>query len=322
MSEENLIRKRVKLIRDAFKQVSLDRDGVNVAISCVNKKCSTYSKPHKKKLCLRVDNEFYHCWSCGMKGKGLARFFKTHSPRFSEEAARLFEKSLKEREEIQEKLVLPQGFRLLATVNESDDPDLKACKKYVMKRGLTEKQMWYYRIGAVSSGNFRRRVIIPSFDVFGIVNYFTARSIDELTRKYINPKVKRSEIVFNHLNIDWKRELVLVEGPFDLVKSVQNSTCLLGSTLTEQHLLFQEIVRNRTPITLALDPDALQKSQKIAKLLSSFDVPVKVLDIHPYDDVGEMPAGKLKDLLPTASVWSSNDRLLSLISTIKSGSLL
>tara|TARA_B100001094_G_scaffold333123_2_gene408760 strand:+ start:674 stop:1642 length:969 start_codon:yes stop_codon:yes gene_type:complete len=322
MSEENLVRKRVKLIRDAFKHVSLDRDGVNVAVSCVNKNCSTHSKPHKKKLCLRVDNEFFHCWVCGYRGKGLARFFKIHKPRYSDEASRLFEKSVREKEEVREKLILPEGFRLLATVCGSDDPDLKACKKYVTKRGLTEKQMWYYRLGAVSSGNLRRRVIIPSFDVFGVINYFTGRSIDESTRKYINPKVKRSEIIFNHLNIDWKRELVIVEGPFDLVKSVQNSTCLLGSTLTEHHLLFQEIVRNRTPVTLALDPDALQKSQKIAKLLSSFDVPVKVLDIRPYDDVGEMPAGKLKSLLPAANVWSSNDRLLSLISTIKSGSLL
>ena len=154
------------------------------------------------------------------------------------------------------------------------------------------------------------------------MNYYTARSIDESTRKYVNPKVKRSEVIFNHLNIDWSKELVLVEGPFDLVKSAQNSTCLLGSTLSERHALFTEIARNLTPVVLALDPDAHEKTQKIASLLSSFNVPVKTLDIRPFDDVGEMPCGKLSSMLPTAKPWTRDDKLRSLISTIKSGSLI
>lgn len=323
MSEDLLIKKRVSLIRKAFGDVLLDRDGINVAISCVNKKCSTFSKPHKKKLCLRVDNEFYHCWVCGYRGKGLARFFKYYAHRHSATAALLFEKQLKEKaEEVEERIALPSGFKLLAEVSNHDDPDLKACRNYAIQRGLTEKQLWYFRIGAVSSGSLRRRVIIPSFDEVGFINYYTARSIDRSTRKYVNPKVKRSEIIFNEININWSDELVLVEGPFDLAKSVYNSTCLLGSTLTQHHMLFNSIVKNKTPVILALDPDAKQKTQKIASLLSSFDVDVKTLDISPYGDIGEMPLGVLKDMLPLAKPWTINDRLLSLISTIKSGSIL
>jgi len=96
----------------------------------------------------------------------------------------------------------------------------------------------------------------------------------------------------------------------------------LGSTLTENHLLFREIVKNKTPVTMVLDPDARLKSQKIASLLHSYDVDVKTLDISPYEDVGEMPTGKLTEMLPNAIKWSSNDRLRSLISTIRSGSLI
>jgi len=92
--------------------------------------------------------------------------------------------------------------------------------------------------------------------------------------------------------------------------------------LSEAHALFQRIAKNKTPVILALDPDAIQKSQKIAALLSSFDVDVKLLDIHPYGDVGEMPIGELPKMIPTAQEWSSNDRLRALISTIKSGSLI
>jgi hypothetical protein len=323
MSEDLIIKKRVSLIRKAFGEVLLDRDGLNVAIRCVNKKCSTFSKTHKKKLCLRVDNEFFHCWVCGFRGKGLARFFSRYSPRYASLASEVFEKQIKEQSsEPTERITLPTDFHLLADTSSRLDPDIKACRNYVLQRGITEKQMWYFRMGAVSSGSLRRRIIIPSFDLSGDINYFTARSIDESTRKYVNPKVKRSEIIFNEINIDWKEELVLVEGPFDLVKSVYNSACLLGSTLTQHHELFRSIVRNKTPVVLALDPDAKLKTQKIASLLSSFDIQVKTLDISPYEDVGEMPQGALQSALPKAKSWSTNDKLLSLISTIKSGSLI
>ncbi len=322
MSDDLILKKRVKLIRDAFQDVSLDRDGVNVAVSCVNKKCSTYSKPHKKKLCLRVDNEFYHCWSCGMKGKGLARFFQVNKPRFASLATSLFSKVVKGKEEEKQKLFLPDGFSLLASLSAGSDPDLRACRNYVLSRGLSEKHLWYFRMGATPIGRFRRRVIIPSFDDEGFVNYFTARSIDESTRKYLNPRVKRAEIVFNEINIDWNSELTIVEGPFDLVKSTQNSTCLLGSTLTEHHDLFQKIVKNMTPVVLALDPDAILKTQKIAALLSSYSVDVKIADIGEFEDVGSMPVGEINTVVEASRPWNQNDRLRSLISTIKSGSLI
>ena len=46
------------------------------------------------------------------------------------------------------------------------------------------------------------------------------------------------------INIDWSKELALVEGAFDLVKSNENSTCLLGSKLSEKSRLFLQIIKN------------------------------------------------------------------------------
>ena len=202
----------------------MDRDGVNVAVGCVNKNCSSFGKPAKKKLTLRVDNEFYHCWVCGLRGRGLVRFFKIYKPRYLEAASSIFEKRVAEKEEEQlPAIALPDNFRLLATLNGSADPDLRACKNYLLTRGFAQKDLWYFRLGAVSSGRYRRRIIIPSFDSEGVLNYFTARSIDtDAGRKYINPRVKRSEIIFNEMNIDWTKELTIVEGPFDLMKANQN----------------------------------------------------------------------------------------------------
>lgn len=323
MSEDLIIKKRIKLIQKAFPLYSVDRDGVNIAVNCVNRKCSTFSRKEKKKLCLRVDNEFYHCWVCGFRGKGLARFFKIYADRYHSEARELFQKSIKEKEDGEKPLVsLPQQFRLLARKETIKDPDLRACINYAEKRGLTDSKMWYFKIGAVSTGNLRRRIIIPSFDGDGNLNYYTARTIDDSTRKYMNPKVSRSDIIFNELNLDWEKEITLVEGPFDLFRCNQNATCLLGSTLSEKHKLFNMIVRNCTPVLLALDSDANAKTQKIASLLSSYDVPVRVMNTSGFDDVGEMSNSEFKELSHEAKAWSSNDRLRSLISTIKSGSLI
>ena len=70
----------------------------------------------------------------------------------------------------------------------------------------------------------------------------------------------KKQIIFNELNIKWDEELTIVEGPFDLTKSNFNTTCLLGSSLNESYELFKKIVKNKTPVLLGLDPDAMTKN--------------------------------------------------------------
>ena len=107
------------------------------------------------------------------------------------------------------------------------------------------------------------------------------------------------------------------------MKANQNCTCLLGSSLSERHFLFQRIVGNKTPVLLALDPDAKKKTQDIAKLLSSFDVEVRISDVRPYADGGEMPIGEFESKYRRiAQPWTEMDRLKSMIRSIKSGSLI
>ena len=323
MSDELDIKKRVTLIQRAFGSVFFDRDGVNVAVGCVNKDCSSFGNSAKKKLTLRVDNEFYHCWVCGLRGKGLAYFFRKYKPNFSSHAAAVFEKRIDEVKEEIQAVQLPEGFTLLAALGKSADPDLRACKNYLHHRGLTQRDLWYFKIGAVTGGRFRRRVIVPSFDEDGMLNYYTARAIDhEASRKYLNPKVRRADVIFNDINIDWSQALTLVEGPFDLIKSNENTTCLLGSTLNHRHELFKKIVKNKTAVILALDPDAIKKTHEIAAILARFDICVKILKFNNFSDVGEMPRGYLTNLLPKAEEWSEMARLRSLIGTIRSGSLI
>ena len=96
-----------------------------------------------------------------------------------------------------------------------------------------------------------------------------------------------------------------------------NATCLLGSELTEDYLLFQRICENGTPVILSLDRDAKSKELKAAKLLSKYNVQVKILEIpEEFEDVGEMPSGRFADLLGSAKLYSRIETLKGKISDL------
>ena len=164
---------------------------------------------------------------------------------------------------------------------------------------------------------------MPSFDSEGDLNYFTARSIDSnIQRKYLNSRAQKKNLIFNEINIDWKNEITLVEGPFDLVKCNRNAVPLLGSSLNETYALFKKIVQNKTPVLMALDPDAAQKSEDICKKLYSYGLDVRVLDHENFEDVGSMSKEFFLKKRKEATPWTLEHGLYRLISKIKSGSLI
>ena len=300
-------------------------DGINYAFKCPN--CASTDK-NKKKLVIKIDNDSYHCWVCDTKGRGLEKLLRRYIPAALEEYRTRYhkDKSIKVdpigEDDVQENIEI-KDFKLLALQKNSPDPDIKATLKYIVSRGLTDRDLWYFKLGTASSGRFRRRVIMPSFDSIGNMNYYVARAIDEgAGRKYINAQVPKKNIIFNEINIDWAHELTLVEGPFDLVKCDENATCILGSSLGEKYALFQEIVRNQTPVILALDPDVIHKTHSIAKRLAEYGVPIRMLDPGEFKDVGEMSKRDFLSAKDVAYPWTPNSRLFHMIGSIKSGSVL
>ena len=166
-------------------------------------------------------------------------------------------------------------------------------------------------------------IIIPSFSEDGELNYFVARRIDDSpAMKYLNAKVPKKDVVFNELRICWDDELTIVEGPLDLVKCDDNATCLLGSQIREGHALFTQVVKNQTPVILALDPDAIEKTHKFAKNLASYGISVKILNTGDFDDVGDMSRADFLKAKKAARPWTEESRLFYMIDKIKSGSII
>ena len=124
----------------------------------------------------------------------------------------------------------------------------------------------------------RNRIIIPSYDEYGELNYYIARDYSgkRIYRKYNNPDVKKTLFVFNEDKINWYEDVTLVEGAFDHMV-IPNSIPLLGKTLKRDYATFNAVVKKaRCNVNILLDYDALNDAKKIYKLLNSTSLKGKI----------------------------------------------
>ncbi len=317
---------------ESFLNTSLSNDGVNVSIWCPFCK---HENKNKLKLAIHLEKNFYHCWLCDKKGSNIPYLISKLSKSKSIESEKYFKKYNKKTfdlgldinslfgdeviEDEEELVEIPSGFKILANAYNEIDPDVRDVFKYAIKRGANKHKFWMLRLGYSKSPEFRRCLILPSLDEKGNINFYTARRIDVESNnpfKYNNATVKKKNVIFNELNIDWSKPLTIVEGPLDLLKTNDNATCLLGSSLTNDMKLFKKIVENKTTIYLALDSDVYYKTLKIANLLYSYDIETFIVDTRSANDVGDMKLSQFKELLESAKLYEKEDTLLSKISLL------
>lgn len=312
------IQQKLDFIRSVFGEGNVSSHDITVSCpKCANKR--------KKKLAINFETDMFHCWVCGYKGHNLLPILKKYRPnKVQEYVEKILGKKVDFDDDVVEEITaeLPKGFVFLGNKRKLEDPDIKSARFYLRGRNISSSDIWYYKLGTYTSGRFRRRIFMPSFDDKGELNFYAARSIDsDSFIKYINAEIPKKTIIFNHINIDWSKELTLVEGPFDLMRCNENATAILGSALPDDGLLFQEIIKHRTPVLLALDADMTHKTHKIAKLLSEYNIDIRVLDLGAFDDVGDMSKQQFETARINAKPWARNDRMIFMINNIKSGSI-
>ena len=179
---------------------------------------------------------------------------------------------------------------------------------YLRKRAVEQKDVLYWKIGYCASGEYKNRIILPSFDEEGYCNFFTSRTYDpNVWPPYLNGPGNK-DIIFNDLNIDWDDDVILAEGVFDAMKC-KNAVPLLGSTLRENSRLFQKICERKPDVYLALDEDVKGKEFGIAKKLREYGIKVMSIDVRGYSDIGEMPQEVVEQRKQNADIVSDLDYL-------------
>jgi len=279
---------------------------------------------HKYKLSINLDKNAFKCWVCDYRGRNIRRLVRrfgtfTQLQKWDEITNRFdierFSELFSEEpiEEVKEQIDFPSEF--ISLTSKKLPATAKFAYKYLQERGLTDDDILHWKIGYCFNGNYRNRVIIPSFDDDGDINYFVARSHNGDSYKYKNPRASKN-IVFNELFIDWNDDLVLVEGIFDAIRA-GNAVPILGSTLRSDSRLLRKIVFNDTPVYIALDPDAADKERKIIKTLLRYDIELYKIDVSGYEDIGTMPREVFVERKKQASfIDRDNYLLLDLLSAI------
>ena len=303
---------KIKFLSRVWPRHQITSGGREFKVMCP--KCGDPSRPDKIKLCIRLDNDLYHCWVCDLKGRSVSRLIRKVKPALAASYQSQFgQVKFQEHQEDFVKCELPDGFRLV--MNNLYDPDAKRVRRYAHTRGITDSELWRFRVGY--SPQMRRRMILPSFDEEGNLNYWTARRCDSNPDwRYLNAKVPKTQFVVGELDLDWSaEEIVLVEGPTDLIKcSLLNATCLLGSTLSENSELFRKLITYPEKIVLAMDADARDKQDQIASLLMSYDK--EVYWVHPPEegyDWGDLDPRDVYDKMQIKYQYTSNTKLMNMI---------
>ena len=161
---------------------------------------------------------------------------------------------------------LPEEFKLLKDCDETY-PRYKWAMFYLKQRGITKDIIEEFNIGFVSEGFYRDRIIIPSYDENGVLNYFISRSFnDKIKPKYLNPKVEKQTITFNENKINFDSTIFLVEGVFDHIV-IPNSIQLLGKVVSDK-LKYKLNEEAKADIVILLDGDAIDDAVNLFKELN------------------------------------------------------
>ena len=272
---------------------------------------------HKRKFSINLDKNVFKCWVCDYRGRNIRRVVRSYGTYTQlqkwdaitnrtdlERFADLFVEQ--QHKESPQKLELPTEF--VSLCHDKIPATGLYALRYLKSRGITDEDIVRWKIGYCFSGEYRNRIIFPSFDNDGDINYFVGRTYSGDSYKYKNPKASKN-IIFNQLYIDWNKDLTIVEGIFDALVA-GNAVPILGSTLRSDSELIREIVRNDTPVYIALDPDAAKKERRIIKTLLRYDIELYKIDISGYEDVGSMPKDVFVERKNNAVFIDNNDYLL------------
>jgi len=251
-----------------------------------------FCQHHKNKLEINVvTNEKsenpWHCWVCEAKGKTIRSLFKSIKVPANKvaELNMIVVPGKKEFKQHLDIISLPKEFISLVNIDKLDKVtslEARRALRFLKKRGITQEDIIKYNIGFCYDGPYKNRVIIPSYDETGSVNYFIARAfIDEMT-KYKNPPTDAKSAIGLELFINWDAPIILLEGMFDALTVKRNVIPLFGKIIHEK--LLAKLVRSTVNrIYIALDPDAIKNALKHAEMLMSYGKEVYLVELDGKD---------------------------------------
>jgi DNA primase len=244
-----------------------------------------------------IDNVF-KCWSCG-DSEGthgpLGKLFDKYGNKKHKKLYNVLKpETVVKRERPKKTLKLPDSFTLFKD-SSPVYPVRRQAMNYLKSRGITDEMIERYGIGFCDKGDHSGRIVVPSYNKNGELNYYIARSWNPMSRaKYKNPEAEKDKIIFWENLIDWNKDIFLVEGAFDGL-FLENSIPMLGKHMSE--LLFETLyMKAKGNITICLDADAIKNAIKLYHELNGGDLwgRIKLIKLPDDKDIADL-RGEIKD---------------------------
>jgi len=238
-----------------------------------------------------IDN-VYKCWACGDSENthgALGRIFDKYGNKKQKKLYNVLKpETVVKRERKKKTLKLPESFTLFKD-SSPVYPVRRQAMNYLKSRGITDEMIEKFGIGFCDKGDHAGRIVIPSYDKKGELNYYIARSWNPTSKaKYKNPEAEKDKIIFWENLIDWNKDIYLVEGAFDGL-FLDNPIPMLGKHMSE--LLFETIYKNaKANVIICLDGDAWQNAVKLYHELNGGELyqKIKILKLPMDRDVCDL----------------------------------
>ena len=268
--------------------------------------CKENKQIPKLEICLNLngrDFQKWHCWLCNMGGysiKSLLKKIGADHSYFQElykilpESKTYNPSSKKEKIEIRN---LPDEYWPLSKLNKAS-LEYGNALYYLKKRGITKSDIVRYNIGYCERGPYQKRLIFPSYDANGQLNFFTSRTYydnESNFSKYKNPPWNKNIVGFE-LFINWNFDYITItEGIFDAISIKRNVIPLFGKTLSyklKEKLIENEVCR----VNVCLDKDAGKESILICEELLSIGIDPHFIELTEKDP-SEIGFKKMNELI-------------------------
>lgn len=296
----------ITILNKALKQSAKIRKGTDAVYYC------PVCKHYKRKLEVNTVTGKYHCWVCGLSGTSLKTFFKKLGLS-GEYLGQIYKNTETYRKLPQndildifsekkistvESLILPKEYRSFY----NDELTLigRHAIQYLKSRNITKYDVLRYDIGYCEGGQFNGRILIPSYDSSGQLNFYSTRSIFEDSKmKYVNSFGSKDIIGFE-MFVDYSQPITLVEGAFDAISVRNNAIPLFGKTLSNK--LKSALISNKVKsVNIVLDNDALHDSIRISEFLLKNGIETKLVKLDGKDP-SEIGFEKTQDIINNCPV--------------------
>lgn len=266
----------------------------------------------KPKLEVGIESHKWHCWVCNRGGHSIFSLFKWAKIGSTklDELRRIVPARRVSVDIDTAQVELPLEYKPLWIDNHGDRL-WRLAIQYLASRRVTPLDILKYRIGYCDSGEYRYMLIIPTYNDFGELVYYTTRTfIDGAGPKFKNPRAPRNIIGFES-HINWNEPVILVESAFDAITVRRNAIPLFGKSISEA--LKVRVVNERVDtVYLCLDSDAIHDAINHIQFFLDSGILVYLVRIPIGHDPNSLGYTGIWDCINSAELVDS-DRLFKLI---------